>query len=289
MRGRGHRICSAPFPISGPADFMISMFRRFSEFLDRPHLLRADGGVLRRLGHQQRPVPHDGAAELGRQGRRPDASRSRPSRPNSSAPWRRRRATSRPARKPSAALRRQVGQQTLRADGRAGGARGGAEQPAHRHPGRCRRRGGPLDAGLPGPRRPVQQGRSSTPCCATTATPRPASSPQLRADIAQRQLLNSVSAGVQAPAAEVKPLYESEFEKRAADMALSSRCPRRRSRRRRTRPRCSAGTTTTRTATPRPSFAASRRSNCRRNPSPPTSPSPTTNCMPPMTSTNPNT
>ena len=43
---------------------------------------------------------------------------------------------------------------------------------------------------------------------------------QLRADIAQRQLLSSVSAGVQAPAAEVTPLYESEFEKRAADTAF---------------------------------------------------------------------
>jgi peptidyl-prolyl cis-trans isomerase D len=43
---------------------------------------------------------------------------------------------------------------------------------------------------------------------------------QLRADIAQRQLLNSVSAGVQAPATEVTPLYDSEFEKRAADTAF---------------------------------------------------------------------
>ncbi len=43
---------------------------------------------------------------------------------------------------------------------------------------------------------------------------------QLRTDIAQRQLLTSVSAGVQAPAAEVTPLYESEFEKRSADTAF---------------------------------------------------------------------
>jgi peptidyl-prolyl cis-trans isomerase D len=43
---------------------------------------------------------------------------------------------------------------------------------------------------------------------------------QLRADIAQRQLLSSVSAGVQAPDAEVMPLYDSEFEKRAADTAV---------------------------------------------------------------------
>jgi peptidyl-prolyl cis-trans isomerase D len=43
---------------------------------------------------------------------------------------------------------------------------------------------------------------------------------ELRADIARRQLLNSVSAGVQAPAAEVTPLYESEFEKRAVDTAF---------------------------------------------------------------------
>jgi peptidyl-prolyl cis-trans isomerase D len=43
---------------------------------------------------------------------------------------------------------------------------------------------------------------------------------QLRADIAQRQLLTSVSAGMQAPAAEVTPLYESEFEKRSADTAF---------------------------------------------------------------------
>jgi peptidyl-prolyl cis-trans isomerase D len=43
---------------------------------------------------------------------------------------------------------------------------------------------------------------------------------QLRADIAQRQLLSAVSASVAAPDAEVKPVYESEFEKRAVDMAF---------------------------------------------------------------------
>jgi len=42
---------------------------------------------------------------------------------------------------------------------------------------------------------------------------------QLRTDISQRQLLSSITGGVRAPDAEVKPLYESEFEKRAADMA----------------------------------------------------------------------
>jgi peptidyl-prolyl cis-trans isomerase D len=43
---------------------------------------------------------------------------------------------------------------------------------------------------------------------------------QLRSDIAQRQLLSAVSGSVGAPDAEVKPLYDSEFEKRAADMAM---------------------------------------------------------------------
>lgn len=43
---------------------------------------------------------------------------------------------------------------------------------------------------------------------------------QLRADIAQRQLLSSLTAGAHAPDAEVTPLYASEFEKRAADMAM---------------------------------------------------------------------
>jgi peptidyl-prolyl cis-trans isomerase D len=43
---------------------------------------------------------------------------------------------------------------------------------------------------------------------------------QLRADISQRQLLNSLGGSVAAPDAEVKPLYEAEFEKRAADMAV---------------------------------------------------------------------
>jgi len=42
---------------------------------------------------------------------------------------------------------------------------------------------------------------------------------QLRADIAQRQLLSAVGASAAAPDTEVKPLYSSEFEKRAADMA----------------------------------------------------------------------
>jgi peptidyl-prolyl cis-trans isomerase D len=43
---------------------------------------------------------------------------------------------------------------------------------------------------------------------------------QLRADMTQRQLLSSLSGSVAAPDTEVKPLYESEFEKRAADMAV---------------------------------------------------------------------
>jgi peptidyl-prolyl cis-trans isomerase D len=43
---------------------------------------------------------------------------------------------------------------------------------------------------------------------------------QLRSDISQRQLLSAVSGTVAAPEAEVNPLYDSEFEKRAADMAL---------------------------------------------------------------------
>jgi peptidyl-prolyl cis-trans isomerase D len=43
---------------------------------------------------------------------------------------------------------------------------------------------------------------------------------QLRADIAQQQLLSVISGSVAAPDAEVTPLYVSEFEKRSADMAL---------------------------------------------------------------------
>lgn len=43
---------------------------------------------------------------------------------------------------------------------------------------------------------------------------------QLRADIAQQQLLSAVSGSVAAPAAEVKPLFELELEKRAVDMAF---------------------------------------------------------------------
>ncbi len=43
---------------------------------------------------------------------------------------------------------------------------------------------------------------------------------QLRSDLAQRQLLSAVSDQVAAPDTEVKPLYRSEFEKRAADMAV---------------------------------------------------------------------
>jgi peptidyl-prolyl cis-trans isomerase D len=43
---------------------------------------------------------------------------------------------------------------------------------------------------------------------------------QLRADIAQQQLLSVVGGSVAAPDAEVKPLYGSEFEKRSADTAL---------------------------------------------------------------------
>lgn len=43
---------------------------------------------------------------------------------------------------------------------------------------------------------------------------------ELRADIAQRQLLSAVTAAAVAPDAEVTPVYISEFEKRAADTAL---------------------------------------------------------------------
>jgi peptidyl-prolyl cis-trans isomerase D len=43
---------------------------------------------------------------------------------------------------------------------------------------------------------------------------------QLRSDIAQRQLLSAVNGSIAAPDAEVKPLYETEFEKRAADTAF---------------------------------------------------------------------
>jgi peptidyl-prolyl cis-trans isomerase D len=43
---------------------------------------------------------------------------------------------------------------------------------------------------------------------------------QLRADIAQQQLLTAISGSAAAPDTEVKPLYDAEFEKRAADMAL---------------------------------------------------------------------
>jgi peptidyl-prolyl cis-trans isomerase D len=43
---------------------------------------------------------------------------------------------------------------------------------------------------------------------------------ELRADIAQQQLLSVVGAPVVASDAEVKPLYDSQFEKRSADMAL---------------------------------------------------------------------
>jgi peptidyl-prolyl cis-trans isomerase D len=45
---------------------------------------------------------------------------------------------------------------------------------------------------------------------------------QLRADISQRQVLSTLDASVAAPDAEVKPLYETQFEKRAADTALFS-------------------------------------------------------------------
>ena len=43
---------------------------------------------------------------------------------------------------------------------------------------------------------------------------------QLRSDIAQQQLLTAVGGSATAPDTEVKPLFDSEFEKRAADMAL---------------------------------------------------------------------
>ena len=43
---------------------------------------------------------------------------------------------------------------------------------------------------------------------------------ELRADIGQRQILSALSGTVGAPAAEVTPLYENEFEKRSADTAM---------------------------------------------------------------------
>lgn len=43
---------------------------------------------------------------------------------------------------------------------------------------------------------------------------------QLRADIAQRQLLSAVAGSAYAPDTETKPLYDAEFERRAADTAL---------------------------------------------------------------------
>jgi peptidyl-prolyl cis-trans isomerase D len=43
---------------------------------------------------------------------------------------------------------------------------------------------------------------------------------QLRSDISQKQLLSAVSGATAAPDVEVRPVYDSEFEKRAADMAL---------------------------------------------------------------------
>jgi len=43
---------------------------------------------------------------------------------------------------------------------------------------------------------------------------------QLRSDTAQQQLLSAVSGSVTAPNAEVMPLYDSEFEKRAVDTAV---------------------------------------------------------------------
>jgi peptidyl-prolyl cis-trans isomerase D len=43
---------------------------------------------------------------------------------------------------------------------------------------------------------------------------------QLRSDISQKQLLSAVSGAIAAPDVEVRPVYDSEFEKRAADMAL---------------------------------------------------------------------
>ncbi len=43
---------------------------------------------------------------------------------------------------------------------------------------------------------------------------------QLRADLAQRQLLGAFDASATAPDAEVKPLYDNEYEKRSADMAM---------------------------------------------------------------------
>ncbi|HEY1411615.1 MAG TPA: peptidyl-prolyl cis-trans isomerase, partial [Rhodopila sp.] len=43
---------------------------------------------------------------------------------------------------------------------------------------------------------------------------------ELRTDIAQRQLLSTLSGSVAAPDAEVRPLYNAEFEKRSADTAV---------------------------------------------------------------------
>lgn len=42
----------------------------------------------------------------------------------------------------------------------------------------------------------------------------------LRGDLAQQQVLSTLSSAAAAPDSEVKPLYDAEFEKRAADMAL---------------------------------------------------------------------
>ncbi|HYZ23451.1 MAG TPA: peptidyl-prolyl cis-trans isomerase [Rhodopila sp.] len=43
---------------------------------------------------------------------------------------------------------------------------------------------------------------------------------ELRADISQRQILSALSGTVGAPAAEVTPLYQNEFEKRSVDTAM---------------------------------------------------------------------
>jgi peptidyl-prolyl cis-trans isomerase D len=43
---------------------------------------------------------------------------------------------------------------------------------------------------------------------------------QLRSDMAQQQLLSVTNGSVAAPDAEVKPLYDSQYEKRSADMAF---------------------------------------------------------------------
>ena len=85
----------------------------------------------------------------------------------------------------------------------------------------------------------------------------------MRGDLAQRQLLGAVSAGAATPEVLLRPLYQSQFEKRAADMvefplAAAPEPPPR------PRPSCSAGTTTIPISIPRRNTAGSRLSCCHR-------------------------